>query len=337
MKLAHFIGIVLAALFAALIGSTLLSKQQGEQSFEQKVLIERFDFDSVYKIQIRGQAEQVHINKQLVDWQVAEFNGYAVDMDKLSKLLQELKTVEIQEYKTRNSENYHRLGLTEEQINESDSVLITLVNNDTKVSVLLGNEAKSGVGRYAKLGGSEQTYLLDKNIAVKAKPKAWLKKHILPITFDQVKRLNWSDNEGAEFSIERKEQENTGELALNQGQPVLPTGEVKLKPNFELVVPEGEHSLMYESVLNGLVRNTVQVELQNVVPSSTMTLAEQEAIYSIELISQSKLHETPLVLKFYQLEQEQYWLVVEGKSWAYQISEFSYKQLGKPVQDYLAE
>lgn len=337
MKLAHFIGIVLAALFAALIGSTLLSKQQGEQSFEQKVLIERFDFDSVHKIQIRGQAEQVHLNKQLVDWQVAEFNGYAVDMDKLSKLLQELKTVEIQEYKTRNSENYHRLGLTEEQINESDSVLITLVNNDTKVSVLLGNEAKSGVGRYAKLGVSEQTYLLDENIEVKAKPKAWLKKRILPITFDQVKRLNWSDNEGAKFSIERKEQESIGELALNQGQPVLPTGEVKLKPNFELVVPEGEHSLMYESVLNGLVRNTVQVELQNVVPSSTMTLAEQEAIYTIELISQSKLDAKPLVLKLYQLEQEQYWLVVEGKSWAYQISEFSYKQLGKPVQDYLAE
>lgn len=337
MKLTHFISLVFAALVALVAGAGLLSNQQGEQSFEQKVLIDNFDFDSVHKVIIQGQEYTTEMNKVMASWQVSQFSNYPADVTLLSSLLQQLKTVTIQEYKTSNSNNYHRLGLVEVDIDGSEATLISLVNNNDEIKLLLGNEAKSGAGRYAKLGSSTQTYLLDSNLAIKSDPKAWLAQRILPYDLDEIRRLNWLDNEGAAFSIERKEQIATGELEVQNGQPLLPTGEVKLKADFELVSPIGDFQPMYNSVFTGLVRNTNQLELQNVLPKSETKLSAQEAIYSIELLAEQKSNVHSSLLRFYQTPSEEYWLEVEGSQWVYQISEFSFKQLGKPIQDYLAE
>lgn len=337
MKLAHFIGVILAAVLAALIGTGLLSTQQGEQSFERKALIENFDFDSVYKVRIQGEGHSVELNKQLASWHVKQVHSYAADMTLLSELLQQLKAAEIQEYKTSNSKNYHRLGLTSAEQEDSSSIQITLVNNEQKVEVLLGNNAKSGPGQYAKLATSPQTFLLNDSFAVKTTPKAWLQQRILSYHFDNIRQLNWADNEGAKFSAARKEQAVTGKLEIDNGQPLLPNGEVKLKPDFELASPEGDYELMYESALSGLVRNTIQLELQTVVPKSEHKLSGLEAVYNIELIAELKGQKETTVLSFYQGEPEQYWLEVAGRDWIFQISEYSFKQLGKPIQDYLAE
>ena len=337
MKLAHFIGLIIAALLAVILGTGLLSTQQGEQSFEHQTLIQHFDFDTLHRVKIEGKGYKVELIKHLLSWQVTELYGYAANTEQLSDLLQTLKTIEIQEYKTSNSKNYHRLGLTDVELDGADSIQLTLVNDESEVIVLLGNEANTGTGQYAKLASSAQTYLLNNRVKVKTNPKDWLEQRILPYAFDEIRQLNWLDNEGAAFSIERKEQVVTGELKVDKGQVVLPTGEMNLKPDFELILPEGEHQLMYQSVFTGLVRNTNQLELEAVIPLSAFNTSELEPIYTIELSAEQNGVRQTSLLSFYQDLSGQHWVVRKGLSWAYQISEFSFKQLAKPVQEYLAE
>lgn len=337
MKLAHFIVLVIAALLAVILGTGLLSTQQGEQSFERQNLIQNFNFDTLYRVKIEGKGYKVELNKHLLSWQVIELYGYAADTEQLSELLQTLKAIEIQEYKTSNSKNYHRLGLTDVELEGAESTALTLVNDDGEITVLLGNKANTGKGQYAKLASSAQTYLLSDSLEVKTDPNDWLEQRILPYAFDEIRQLNWLDNEGAAFSVERKEQVATGELKVDEGQVVLPTGEINLKPDFELVFPEGEHQLMYQSVFTGLVRNTNQLELETVIPLSAFNSSAFEPVYTIELIAEQNGAKQTSLLSFYQDPSEQHWVVSTGQSWAYQISEFSFKQLAKPVQEYLAE
>lgn len=337
MKLIHFLGLVIAALLAVIVGAGLLSTQQGEQSFDRKTLIQDFNFDTLHSVNIVGQGHKTELTKHLLSWQVAEIYGYSANVEQLSELLQKLKTIEIQEYKTSNSKNYHRLGLTDAESEGTDSIRLTLVNDDSEVIILLGNKANTGKGQYAKLAASSQTYLLNSSVKLKTDPKEWLEQRILSYPFDDIRQLNWLDDEGAAFSVERKEQAATGEFKVEKGQPVLPSGEIQLNPDFELVSPTGDDQLMYQSIFTGLVRNTNQLELEAVIPLSAFNTSALEAAYTIELSAEQNGVKQTSLLSFYQDSSEQYWVVSKGQNWAYQISEFNFKQLGKPVQEYLAE
>lgn len=334
MKLSHFIGLLLVAVIALALGTDLLSQQQGQQSIEQQTFITDFDFANVNHVILKDRNSEVELTKRLEQWQVKQEHGYKADTLRLSKLLQQLKDAQIQEFKTSNSKNYHRLGLSEVSSDNSESVQVMLKNGESTIEVLLGAQAKSGFGQYAKFLSKPQTVLLDTSFSINTKPAAWLDESILAIDFDSVRGLTWSSSQSRDFAIARTELTPTGELQEKNGQPILPQGEAELEQEFSLQVPALETAPEYPSIFSGLVRNTVQLELKRVSPLSDFAKRQLQAQFVITLTAMDKGLEQQTVLTFYQ-DQDDYWLTVNGRNWAYQISDFSFKQLSKPLSDYM--
>ena len=334
MKLSHFIGLLLVAVIALALGTGLLSQQQGQQSIEQQTFITDFDFANVHHVMLKDRNSEVALSKQLEQWQVKQVHGYKADTLRLSKLLQQFKDAQVQELKTSNSKNYHRLGLSEVSAENSESVQVILKSGESTIEVLLGAEAKSGFGQYAKFLSKPQTVLLDTSFSINTKPAAWLDESILAIDFDSVKELTWSSSQSSDFVIARTELTPTGELQEKNGQPVLPQGETELEQEFSLQVPSLETAPEYPSIFSGLVRNTVQLELKRVSPLSDFAKRQLQAQFVITLTAMDKGLEQQTVLTFYQ-DQDDYWLTVNSRNWAYQISDFSFKQLSKPLSDYM--
>ncbi len=336
MKISHFIGVLVLTLIALALGSTMLSSQKGEQSFEQTQFIKDFDFDTVYQVKLQDSNNEVTLNKQLEQWQLVQAHGYQPDLKVLARLLQQLKDAQIQELKTSNSKNYHRLGLAGIKQEGSSSLLITLVSPDKKLELLLGDNAKAGSGQYAKMTSEQQTYLLDQSFDISANVKSWLQKAIFEIAFDSVRKLIWQDSQSS-FTVTRKELEATGEVIDDNGNPSLPKGEASLSRDFELTEPKQSKTPIYPSIYSGLVRNTIQLELQDVLPATDFEAKQLEANFTIQLAVKENATIEHKKLHFYQGEQEQYWLKVDSRNWVYQISEFSYSQLAKPLAEYLEE
>lgn len=342
MKLAHFILVLLVAIIALALGTGLLSQQQGQQIIDQQSFIESFDFSKVHRVVIEDGEQLVEINKQLEQWQIKQEFGYQADTQKLAKLLQKLKDAKIKERKTSNSKNYHRLGLADIDTENSGARLVTLTSSEGSIQVLLGAQAKSGSGQYAKLVSEPQTYLLDKSFALSAKASTWLNKDILSIAYDSVTSLHWrsqpqKQNEDRSFKVVRKELAPTGELKTKDGQPTLPQGQVELEPEFSLVDSTDKFKAQYPSIFSGLVRNTIQLELQRVLPKQEFKEKSLEPQFTIELNVKEQGLESQTLLEFYQVSDEKYWLTVSGSNWAYQISPYSYKQVAKPLSEYLAQ
>ena len=72
-------------------------------------------------------------------------------------------------------------------------------------------------------------------------------------------------------------------------------------------------------------------------PTTEFETKQLEANFTIQLAVKENATIEHKKLHFYQDEQEQYWLKVDSRNWVYQISEFSYSQLAKPLAEYLEE
>lgn len=312
MKLAHFIGLLLVASLALLTAAVL--QRQGQQAIEQQAFIRDFDFSKIEQVTLQDQHHKVEMIKGQGHWQVLQAHSYKADTQLLSKLLQQLKHAQVQELKTNDPSNYHRLGLAEVTEPNSEAILLRLTSAGQVIEILLGAKAKFGEGQYAKLLAERQTVLLDTSLSITTKPTAWLNKDILAINFDSVTSLHWLSAKETDFAIAKSAQEQI----------------------FSLQQPTSITNVKYPSVFSGLVRNTLQLQLKQVLPLSAFIEQQLQPQFTITLTFNSQDVEQQTTLAFYQ-HKGSYWLTVEGKLWAYRIDEFSFKQLAKPLDEYMQD
>lgn len=341
MRLTHFIGLLALVLFGLVIGSILISHEQGNESLEQGRFIDGFDFSSVHKVELRNMQGTVTLSKHLEQWQVEQVSSYKADTDKLRKLLQSLKQAQIAQLKTSKPQLFAKLGLAGAEQGEVRSTYISLSNNNKTIEILLGSNEKFGTGQYARWLQRKQALLLDRRIELNTQASSWLDKRIFDVSFDEVRALSWQGKKSG-FTVRRAELFQEGKSEQTPQFDTLlkaPEGKVTLARDFELIYPIADKEAKYPSIFTGLVRNTLQLRLQNVNPLNWLDAQKhslkQSFTVSIELTELEQ--KDGIQLTFYQTQEQQAWLVVEGRSWAYQIPKHSFQQLAQPLSDYLIE
>ena len=341
MKLTHFIALIALVVTGLVVGTVLISNEQGKANFQQGNLIEDFDFAALHQVKLSGSQGKVTLSKVLEQWQVEQVTGYTADTSKLSKLLQSLKQVQIAQLKTSKPEHFAKLGVAGIEQENTKAMQVSLSNGKKTIELLLGAKANSGKGQYARWLGVEQALLLDRTIEINTQASSWLDKRIFSIPFDSVRTLLWQAQE-SEFKVRRAELAVRGKVEQNPKLPAmitLPTGKVNLARDFELIYPATDKDTEYPSVFTGLVRNTLQLTLQNVKPLSWLASQkeplQQTLTLTLRLAEQEQ--KARVQLTFYQTQEQQAWLVVEGRNWAYQIPKHSYQQLAQPLSAYLLE
>jgi len=329
--------------FVLLFSSYFIAKNKGVQSFEKTQLLTEFDASlvEVIKMQTAKNDDLMSVKKVNGQWLLSNKFDYPVDTAQLSKLLQSLKDAKIIELKTKQDKYFSRLGLQNIDKPTSVATLLTFESKEQSIQVLLGNESTSASGRYVRLAGSSQTYLVDLDIDLPEASSDWLKPDIVPIEYAQIRQVDITLPENS-FSIVRKESDDeSADITVTDELTVLSeeNDKVRLKDNFELVETVEGKKLQYDSILTGLVRNIINLTVKDVQlgESHQMPVYQTLILNYVDKAAHQALPNQQMSLKLFKTDDETptYWLQKNNDKWLLQISEFDFKQVSKPLNDYL--
>lgn len=223
---------ILAAVLAILVTGMLLLDLGQNPGVENARLLPdlKSHINDVTSLVIRNNTETVTLEKSGDSWSVRERSNYAADIGKLRQLLLALADARVLELKTSNPEKYSLLGVNDPTDNDSKSVEITLRGGGLENVLVLGKTAQ-GNYRYARVDGTAQSVLIDRNPDVPGDAGDWLAQTILDVSAERVQRVTITHAGGEEIRIEKESQESSDFQVMN-----LPAG----------------RELSYPSVANGI-------------------------------------------------------------------------------------
>ncbi|MDF2179598.1 DUF4340 domain-containing protein [Aliiglaciecola sp. CAU 1673] len=316
----HLLSLTLIVLLG-LLGGYLLNQQGADQGLPERgpLLPELAEQgNAIQSIRVQN-AQQGDIQAKLQDGQWVLASTFPADAEKLAELVQALVDAQKLQQKTANAEYFHRLGLQDIEVTDSVASLLTIDAANQRWQVLVGNVPASGHGRYVRMAGDEQSWLIDKDLDIPVTELDWMRQPILDVSKDEVTALSRTDEPG--WSMVRNEQSTEFELAA------MPTG----------------RGLKYAAVLSGVVSNLVNLHFEQVQAwdASLWQSYTPVADFSLQTNSKGQINiqlaqaEGRHFVHFNQESEESepaYW-----QRWIFQISDFSAGQLNKVLEDFLAE
>lgn len=242
--------------------------------------------------------------------------SYPLDQSKVVQLLNQLAQGQLLEQKTRNPENYARLGVQDVSLPDSQAVLVTLYSPVGQWQLLVGLQAKQSTGSYVRLPNQPHSWLFEHDLALPVTSNEWLQRPILPFSLEQVQRLSRVDGADDErWHINRHSE-----------------GGWSLSPQ-----ADEQQALRYPGILQHQVDDLLQLGFEQVLPleSDQQVTTDTVAEFVIELVSGQQ------VTALLQREKQDYFMRFASESnpgywqaWLYQISRFSAQQLDKQLSDF---
>jgi len=175
-------------------------------------------------------------------WVISERDNYPADVGALRELLIALADARVIEIKTSNPENYAVLGVDDPADEDSSAIELSIRGEGFEHGVILGKTAQRSY-RYARLVGSEQSVMIDKNPDVSAEVGGWLMQDLLDIASSRISAVTIAHADGERLEIVK-------------GSPEA--------ANFDVVnLPEGRE-LSYATVANGIAGALAGLKLEDV-------------------------------------------------------------------------
>ncbi|MBN7821454.1 DUF4340 domain-containing protein [Bowmanella yangjiangensis] len=263
-------------------------------------------------------AQGLSIEAEQVDgkWLISSEGGYPADEQKLAELLQALVDAKRLQAKTRQVNQFHRLGLQALDAPGSTVSQLTLETDDRSWQLLVGNTPASGHGRYVRFANDNQSWLIDQDLTLPMAVRDWMRQPILNLDKQQIASISRLDGKGWRISRESAEQTD---FVLNK----LPSG----------------RELKYASVLDSLLANVLNLNFEERLVvgeefwQAPLQASMQLVTFDGQQVDLSLLEsEEKHYVRFTSQSSAPYW---QGET--YLISGFSANQLDKQVEDFLAE
>jgi hypothetical protein len=200
---------------------------------------------SITRIDLASATSRTTLRRDGEAWRVSERDAYPVDMARLSDMLEELAAARALEQKTSKPEFYARLGLDDIDKPGSSAIQIDILRDDKAPAwrVLIGSAAEGRKGRYVRVVGEDETWLVDRSPQAFADPADWIDRRILGIDFTRVASVTRSLADGSGFEAGRPDA-GTPSLAVAS----LPAG---TRPR-------------YDSVFDAAARAVISAEAEDV-------------------------------------------------------------------------
>lgn len=165
-------------------------------------------------------------------WRVENKHGYEADFRAVHELLRDLAAAERVEAKTARAEWYERLGVSAIEQPEARGVALAFPDQDLP-SVVIGNRDPAAIGRYARIEGSEQSWLIDQNLDVAREPVEWLEKAVMNIPASEVDRVTISHPDGDRAELRSSDGDERTWVLMNapEGREVKPSWQLRQSAN----------------------------------------------------------------------------------------------------------
>lgn len=143
-------------------------------------------------------------------WGLAEKSGYPVDLEPVRKTLLTLAEMETIEAKTASASQYAKLGVEDVTAADSKSALVTVKDGAgqelAKLVVGKNYESKNysaPAQSYVRKAGDAQSWLVEGQLDLKEKGTDWLKKEILKVGRDRIRKVEVRHPDGEVVRVER--------------------------------------------------------------------------------------------------------------------------------------
>ncbi|WP_199608716.1 DUF4340 domain-containing protein [Flocculibacter collagenilyticus] len=361
-----FFKLIILALLLGALGLFLSMQDQGTSHFEAEYLAAEVGVlgAELSEIELRKNDELiVNAKNHNGNWLITNLNGYPADRAKLSAFIGQIKSAKKVEAKTSDPQKHKYLGLasvaddTESAegengtVNDFQPTQVNLVKSDTRqnnpmFSIILGNKAKGGNGQYARIQDDNQTWLIDRQITTPTHAEDWIVKALFTFEHEQIKQITSIQSESNSSVIK------PNELTVSKQN--------EADSNFVMNdMPEGR-VLQYEGILNALARSIAELSIESVFPKLNKQNDERNAqatavnLDSLEPATQINIElysGREVLLLLYKgivnesdgIDNERYFVAVEDSdeesklaNWYYEINKFTYDQLNKSSEDFLA-
>ena len=234
-----------------------------------------------------------------------EADGYPADIKKLSGFLRELSRLKVLERKTKREENHSRLGVSE----SSDSPARLLTLSPGNFALIIGKDTGEN-SSFVKVKGDPQVFLTENIFDFEAGVNFWIDPVIVDIDPAQIRRIDISGNQRESLSISRDG--DSGEFVLTE-QPA-------------------DSKLRYETILDGMARMLVNLRLIGVEKQTEVVL--KNATETRFLLDSGEA----LRIKTQRIDGRHLLRLASDekkRKWLYEISESSFQDLNKEMEDLL--
>lgn len=254
-------------------------------------------------------------------WKVPNRQDYIADFAIVRDILASMAQAKILEKKTANPALHNRLGLEETTIENSKGTDILARVGNAEFNLIFGTVSQ-GQFRYARIGGDNQSWLVDQNPDIPSESANWLKKEIIDIDSTRIKAVTITHPDGEIISVYKTSAE---------------------EPNFEVLnIPPGRE-LTYSTVGNGIGGALNDLDLEDV----------RKAIEGSELvITEFTTFDGLNILVKIIIEDEANWISLEVTSeetenseaseimsqisgWQYQVPSYKANLLTRKLEDIL--
>ncbi|MFL2503771.1 MAG: DUF4340 domain-containing protein [Candidatus Azotimanducaceae bacterium] len=238
-------------------------------------------------------------------WVVVEAGGYPADLNRLSGFLRDLSQLKVLERKTKKEKNHARLGVSDSL--DPPARLLKIEPGD--FAFIIGTNAGES-GSFVRVKGNPQVYLTENIFDFEARPDSWIDPVIIDVDPDKVQRIDITSSKGPPLSVFRD-----GDSA-----------------EFVLAEQPANSKLRYETILDGMARMLVNLRLVGVEKRTEVVL--EDATETRFLLDSGEA----LIIKTQRIDGRHFLRLASDekkRDWLYEISESSFQDLNKEMEDLL--
>lgn len=263
----------------------------------------------------------VRLARQEGVWVLPDKAGYPAAAKPVADLLRALGDAREVEARTAKPELHGQLGLADK--GEGQGIRVRLQGEGLPEQVLLvGKPGQQGKGQLVRLGGENQSWLVDSRIEMPETELGWLDRRVTRIPFDSVRQVQVTFRQGNALTVYRDAE---GEANLKVRQ--LPAN----------------RTLANEAAANGMATLFSDLAFADAAPLDQVQFKDKPLLsFSLQNFAGGQLEGVILG------QGEQYWLQLKRKDnfdgeqvaghtdWAYRIEAFQYQALAKRLEDLLS-
>jgi hypothetical protein len=292
-----------------------------------------------------GNARAVELKHGEAGWSVTERAGYRADETKLRRLVRAIAEAAVLEEKTSNPERYAALGVEDTGKPDAKGVRVELAGTARPANLIVGNTGPGASSRYVRRAGEAQSWLIDQAIDAPAEPDAWLAKEIADIPADRVQAVTVTAQGGKRYTAAKASRgdEHFNVEKLPKGKSLrsptvadslatalsgLELSDVQPRSEFGAEPPADRASYR---TFDGLVveaEGWKSADKRYIALKATFDGAQAQRFEAAPKAGEAK----PVAPD---VEGEARTLATKTAGWVYEIAEYRYQSLFKPIDDLL--
>lgn len=343
----------------AIVASALtifLYQQQERRSgerFEARKLLPDLDVGAIRRVEIRSGDDAVTLVGGEDEWSLESLQGFPIDHEKLRELILALGDLEASDRMTEKPENYERMGV-QEDAPSGGHIRLLGEGGQLLAEVFVGDERRGASpapggfspadGQYLRVGDDPWVYKTSDAVTVPTGTSTWLKKEILKVPADDLRRIQVGDAASTEsFTLVRGE---SGDFELAGDIPegmqlknwaLDNVGRALANLSLTDVTPADEASFEFGGTFRAVQKNGLVYDVETAAAGEAY-FARIGAEYEPELnlaLSDERTSDTVEARKMEDPQQAVQRIRDRHSPWVYQISEFAHGNLTKKKSDLL--